>query len=275
MVYYLQTVAVALVALAGVCLGRFLSRLRKPYWAIGYALPLTLVAAITWARLDGALVFVPPFSWLMARRSEYVLLSLACATLLTTALSKLSRVEEKIVVGVFMVSAVCYLSVWPHLQFAMRRNDLLAIKTTFDSDGICRQSTNYNCGPAAAVTALKMLGIRGEEGKIAAHAYTNPKWGTELDSLCFALSELYGEQGLVCEHRSFETISELDDDDAATIVEIKFAYLLDHYVTVLDVTDDKIILADPLDGKRTLSHAEFDRKWRHVGIVLKRSTTEI
>ncbi len=51
---------------------------------------------------------------------------------------------------------------------------------------------------------------------------------------------------------------------------IKFNIMLDHYVTVLEVSDDGVTVGDPLLGLTKLSRAEFEDKWRFVGVVLKR-----
>ena len=51
----------------------------------------------------------------------------------------------------------------------------------------------------------------------------------------------------------------------------EFAFLLDHYVTVLNVDDRYVTVGDPLNGRQTLTHAEFARKWRFVGVVLNRN----
>ena len=57
-----------------------------------------------------------------------------------------------------------------------------------------------------------------------------------------------------------------------TLALVKFAFLLDHYVAVLDVDDKTVTVGDPLTGKQTLTHAEFAQKWRRVGVVLKRKS---
>jgi predicted double-glycine peptidase len=44
-------------------------------------------------------------------------------------------------------------------------------------------------------------------------------------------------------------------------------------VVVLEVTDKEVIIADPLCGRKSLSHEEFKKKWRSLGIVMKRQTT--
>jgi len=51
-----------------------------------------------------------------------------------------------------------------------------------------------------------------------------------------------------------------------------FGFMVDHWVTVLAVTDSEVIIGDPLGGLGRMSYAEFEEKWRFVGIVLRRKT---
>ena len=73
------------------------------------------------------------------------------------------------------------------------------------------------------------------------------------------------------EYRSFNTISELKQA-GLTLAVIKFGFMVDHYVTVLEVTDSEVIVGDPLDGLDRMSYEEFQQKWRFVGVVLKRGS---
>jgi predicted double-glycine peptidase len=52
---------------------------------------------------------------------------------------------------------------------------------------------------------------------------------------------------------------------------VKFGLLIDHYVTVLEVTETHVIVGDPLTSLTKLSREEFDRRWRRIGIVLSRT----
>ena len=56
-----------------------------------------------------------------------------------------------------------------------------------------------------------------------------------------------------------------------TLALMKFAFLLDHYVTVLNVDHQCVTVGDPLNGRQTLTHTEFAKQWRFVGVVLKRN----
>jgi ABC-type bacteriocin/lantibiotic exporter with double-glycine peptidase domain len=168
-----------------------------------------------------------------------------------------------------MVLIVTEFSVLPFLAPAFYLKKLAALQTHVDSEGVCRQNTDYTCGPAAAVTALRRLGFPAEEGELAVRCRTNPFSGTAPDVLCEVLRERYGPLGLRCQYRPFASIDELKQA-GLTLAVVKFGWLVDHYVTVLEVTDQAVVVGDPLAGRVTLSHQEFAARWRKVGVVLGR-----
>jgi ABC-type bacteriocin/lantibiotic exporter with double-glycine peptidase domain len=55
-----------------------------------------------------------------------------------------------------------------------------------------------------------------------------------------------------------------------TLAVIKYGFMVDHWVTVLEVTDSEVVVGDPLGGLERLSYDEFSKKWRLIGIVLQR-----
>lgn len=266
---WLETIGVVALALVGAFLGQFSARLRKPWWLLGYVLPLLLVSMVSLARRIDQLSFLPPFSWLMAGRSEFVILAFSTATLFSTPLSRLRYERQKAMVRVLAIVCVFYLSVLPFLGEALFRPYLTDLETQLDAEGICRQSYGFTCGPAAAVTALEVLGFQAEEGELAILSHTSPTAGTPADLLCAALIKRYAAEGLLCEYRRFKSISELKTA-GVTIAVTKYRFLVDHYVTVLDVTDEDVVVGDPLVGKRQLSHDEFGRIWRFSGLLLRR-----
>jgi len=163
-----------------------------------------------------------------------------------------------------------FLSVLPFLMPVLMIGYNSGLKTRVDDDGVCLQSNGINCGPAAAVTALRMLDLDGEEGELAILAYTSPVSGTPPDLLCNALTRRYAGQNLKCDYRLFKSISEMKDTKEVVIAVIKFSFLIDHYVTVMEITDDAVIVGDPLHGKSTYTREQFEEKWRHTGVVLSR-----
>ena len=265
---WFATVGVLLLVVGAVCLGRWLSRLTRRYWLIGYVLPLLLIVAVETAGRIPRVGFAPPFSWLLAGRAGFVTLGLAAVVLLTTPLSRLPRRRQKVMVCVLMMLFVAHHSVLPFLEPAVLRSRLAALKTTLDSDGMCIQSRPYTCGPAAAVTALRLVDVAAEEGQLAVLSHTSRTFGTQADLLCEAMRVCCGPTGPKCEYRYYGDLDELDDN-GVTVVCVKYSWLVDHFVTVLDVQQDAIVLADPLVGRQNVPRGQFLRTWRHYGIAIR------
>ncbi len=267
----LETAGVALVALLGAWLGRRFSRLSKPWWVIGYALPMLLLMLIGAARRKSELEFVPPFCWLMTGRIQFALSGLITTMLLSTPLSRLDKPRDRTAVQLLMLVIVSTVSLWPFLAPAFNRGFLAHLQTKIDANGICRQSTDYTCGPAAAVTHLRQLGFPAEEGAIAIQAHTSSAMGTPPDILADTLRSMYAQKGLVCQYRSYQSVAELNRD-GLTLAVIKFGFLVDHYVAVLRVQEDKIIVGDPAVGVQNYTPEEFRKIWRFTGVVLRRAS---
>ena len=108
-----------------------------------------------------------------------------------------------------------------------------------------------------------------EEGELAVLAHTTFAAGTPADSLCAAITERYGKDGVRCAYREFDSVTELRGKEPV-IALVKYGLLVDHYVTVLAVTETDVEVGDPLVGKRTLTHRKFSARWRKCGIVVER-----
>ena len=270
---WLETVGVIFIALLGILLGRAFSGLRKPYWTLGYFLPLILITMLVIIRTRGALGFVPPFSYLIAGRIRFVVLSLAVTMSLTTPLSRLPYKFEKLAIGVLMTIVVVWFSVLPFLVPALIRDELASLETRIGLDGICFQTTDFTCAPAAAVTALRKLGLPADEGEIAILSHSSPVAGTLPECLSSALENRYGSYGLKCQYRHFDSLVQLKNA-GLTLVILKDAFLSDHCVTVLEVSDCTVTFADPVAGKKVIPSEQFEKIWRFSGIVLNRDSTQ-
>jgi hypothetical protein len=270
---WLETAGVVLVALTGAGAGGFLSRLSKPYWVLGYLVPAGLIAMLALVRFDPALAFVRPFVWIASGRIRFVTLSLGVAMGLTVPLSRLPYKWEKLVVCLVMAGFVSWFSVLPFLMPALVRGRLANLRTHFDENGICRQTTDYTCGPAAAVTALERLGLPAEEGELAVLSYSSPVTGTLPACLSSALQSRYRANGLRCRYRRFVSIDQLNDS-GVTLAIVKEGLLKDHCLAVLRVTDNGVTVADPVTGVRLMSARQFEKIWRHSGIVLQRDPVQ-
>lgn len=269
---WLETIGIILVALLGVFLGKLFSRFHKAYWMVGYFLSLLLIVFLAISRCSNSLAFVPPFVW-TAGRVKFVIFSLAVTMGLTASLSRLPHKFEKVTVCILMVAVVVWFSVLPFLVPALIEGHLANLTTRIDSNGICFQTTDYTCAPAAAVTALRKLGLSAYEGEIAILSHTNPLAGTLPGCLRAALQSRYGTEGLRCQYRRFDSIAQLKEA-GLTLAVVKSAFLSDHCVAVLEVSDGIITIADPVVGKRSLPHNQFEKIWRFSGIVLKRDSAQ-
>jgi len=86
-------------------------------------------------------------------------------------------------------------------------------------------------------------------------------------------SNHYRDEGLKCQYRNFDSISQLKDS-GITLAVVRDAFLLDHCVAVLEVSDRMVIIADPVFGRQQMSHKQFEKIWRFRGIVLKRDSSQ-
>ena len=266
---WLESAAVIFLAAFGVFLGWWCSRLPRQYWIVGYLLPLVLIVLYGLANAWLGLSLQPPISWMMMGRNKFAVAGFICAMVLTTPLSRIKPARSRVAIATLMGLMVFNFSVWPFLAPAFNRQLLATMQTQFNKDDVCLQTTDYTCGPAAAVTALRKLGFHGEEGQIALWAHTSTATGTPPDILARTLQERYGQQGLVAQFKVFHNLEELAEE-RLTLAVIKYNWWMDHYVTVLEVTTDKVLTADPSLGLVSFSHEEFLKKWRAVGVTLKR-----
>jgi hypothetical protein len=279
---WVETLAVLAAALAGSYLGLWLSRLRSPWWLLGYLLALPPILAAAVARWFPELCLVPPFQWIVGGRVRFAALAVAGPMVLLALRSRVPRQRDRFWISA-LASVVVGYAILPFLTSALVRPSLLRLETRFAAGGICRQGTSYTCGPAAAVTALRRLGLAAQEGEIAVSSHSTPTVGTLVDSLVLALRERYGREGLSVEYRRPGGIADLaplvrDDPGASSerpwargaIAVIKHSFLVDHYVAVLQVTESNVVVGDPLGGLRMFSHEEFLKIWRRSAIILSR-----
>lgn len=265
---WLESLVVALIAFLAFLLGRWFSRLPKPYWLLGYFLPLGLILLYCLAIFEPQLAVTPPVSWMMIGRSRFVCFNFVATMVLSAPLARLPQKRNRVMVQVLIV-VLTLMSILPFIAPAFNRTFLAGLKTRLDSDGVCRQSSEYTCGPAAAVTALRKLGLPAEEGEIAILAHTSSITGTEPDVLAKVLQKHYGTNSLVAEYRAFKDIEELKKA-GLTVAILKFNALQDHCVAILGADTNGVVVGDPLSGLSSISNEDFESRWQFVGIVLKR-----
>ncbi len=267
---WLEMFFAILSGLAGLTLGYLSQGLPKGWWLLGYFIPLAIIL------IYGVEIHFPSLLssdhtvlWLTTGRKKFYMLGFVVATVLATPLSRLPRKRDRAVIVFFMAAAIFTGSVWPFLAPIFNRSQLAQLHTRINANGVCLQNTGYTCGPAAAVTALQRLDLPAEEGQIALLSQTSSFTGTSPDLLVEALQRKYGPDGLIVNYRFFKNLDELRQA-GLTLAVIKFSFMVDHYVTVLKVSDSAVIVGDPLNGLETIPCDEFLRQWRFCGIVLQR-----
>jgi hypothetical protein len=262
--------AAATLGVLAFLVGRFSGRLPRPYWLLGYLLPLGIILLNAAAAFYPELASAPPLSWMTIGRSRFVCFNFVTTMLLSAPLLRLPRQRTRIVLCALIAVLTC-VSIVPLLAPAFNRSYLAGLKTRLDSDGVCRQSSDYTCGPAAAVTALRKLGFPAEEGEIAILAHASSLTGTDPDVLAAELRKHYAGDGLKVQYRAFRDVEDLKRA-GLTVAVMRFNALQDHCVTVLGIETNNIVVADPLSGLTYISPAEFESKWQFAGIVLSRVT---
>ena len=262
-----QAAGVLALGAAGVGAGLWLAKRR--WWPAACFAATALVFAFGAARWEPRLELVPPFAWVMKGRMEYALLAPAAAVALVPPTMRLRLARQRVLVGVFFAIVACNYSLMPFLWPALARPRLSGLTTQLDRDDVCRQTTSYTCGPAAAVTALRALGIEAEESELSLAMYTSPALGTPADVLADTLQERYGPLGVTCEYRWFDSVDDLPRNTPVLAV-VKYSFMVDHFVTVLGVEKGRVVVGDPAAGKVVYTREQFDRRWRSKGVVLRR-----
>lgn len=259
----LETLGVALLAVLGVLLGRWFSKLDGRKWLVGYVVPFALMAVVAVGRWLPKMELVAPFSWLHADRMEFAVMAVVTTVMLTTTLVRLQP-RQRVYVSGFMAAFTVYFSLLPFAYPAITHDRLAALETNLDANGVCLQSTNFNCGPAAAVTVLRKRGIDAHEGELALDAHTNPFAGTPTDALCRSIGETYS---VPCHIEYFESVDEIADR-VPWVAVVKYSFMIDHYVAVLAVEEDSVLLGDPLSGEVRLPKNEFEKQWRKYAVLV-------
>jgi predicted double-glycine peptidase len=268
MVGWIELAGVIFAAVIGAEAGRSFSRLKNRYWCMGYLLPLALIFLLLYISLAGLNAFNPVFAWISSGRLRFVIIALSVTMGAMTLIGRLTNRIEKSVVFLIMVGVVGWGAVLPFALPLIVKNNLAKLPTITDADNICFQSTPYTCGPAAAVTALRQLGFQAHEGELAILSHTSPIIGTMPWDLYKAIEDRYAANGVDCRFRQFDSIKQMREADV-TLAVVRDAFMLDHCVAILDITDKTLTIGDPILGKIQMSYKDFQSIWRFYGITLK------
>jgi len=261
---------IAVLAVGGAAAGVYFSR--RKYWAVYFCISFLLYLTILIINRTPSFYYQLPFSWFFKGRGEYLFFSLSLPVMFGTLIPRLKASRQRLMVWGLAAVGTGYFGAIPVVQTLLVRERLNGLET-WREDGVCLQTTDFTCGPASAVTALEKLGIEAEESALALAAYTTPSWGTSSGQLAQAIETLYGRQGVRCRIMRFDSIEQLRGI-CPVIATVEYRFMVDHYVTVLDVEEDTVLVGDPLKGQERLSFEAFEEKWRRVGILVNREQIE-
>lgn len=265
----LETLGIVALSVAAFFLGKWISKLNKQYWIFGLVPPFILLLLVSLPRWISRFEQIFPFSWIMIGRIEFVLIAVSATTLLSTLSFKIDEDRQRRLIQLLIYVVAGYF-ILPFLFPALLFRYHSDLQSNMESEGIIFQSNTYNCGPAAATTALWSLGIKAKEGIIAIHAKTSPMIGTQPDLLCRAINQLYQEAGVSCKPINSENINELKDN-LPYIAVVKLGFMVDHWVTVLEIDETTVKIADPLHGVIIMTNQEFNELWRKSGLAVIKS----
>lgn len=255
--------AAAALAGFGYLIGAFVSKTR--HWRAGFVTALSLFLLLTLLGRVPALHYRLAYSWYGRGRIELFLFAFCVPLLFGVVIPRLGGCRQRLMVGLLAAIGTMYFGWLPFLEFALVRPRLTALETWRENE-VCLQTTDFTCGPAAAVSALGQLGLQADESDLAIAAYATPSLGTSVGQLAHAIESLYGSQGVCCSVVRLETV-ELLRSRCPVIVPVKYRFMADHFVVILEV-DDNVVIADPLKGLVRYNVTDFRVIWRGVGIIV-------
>lgn len=71
--------------------------------------------------------------------------------------------------------------------------------------------------------------------------------------------------------RFFDSPDQMNSEGGAkgiTLAVIRFGFLVDHYVAVLEVHPQHLVLGDPAVGRRVVARDEFLKDWKRMGVTI-------
>lgn len=270
---WIELVAAGLIALAGLLAGAAVSRLGKRTALVTCLCVVVIILTLGAGWLVPILMYNSVIFAVFAGRIKFLLLAFLVPTGLGAAMPYLPYKIERYGVAVMTAVAIYVFGVFPFLGAAMAGQKMAAIPASFDSNGVCRQSTSFTCGPAAAATALHRLGVDVSEGQMAILSRSCPYIGTSDYDLMHAVNQAVREKPIECTYGRWEKLPQLSDQEVLLVI-LQQGVWMNHCVAVLKTTDKAVVFADPAEGIITLSQKHFRQLWTGRGILLQGSAVE-
>lgn len=173
------------------------------------------------------------------------------------------------------IASRCYLLLYMSrfFRFALSCGVLLWLSLPLGANDrhLIKQSTGYDCGPAALATLLThYLDVPAEEIEIAVLSGAN-QYGTTLLGLELAVqAKGSGAQSF---RMDFGTLRrQLEAYPAPVLVRLLLPQ--PHFVLVLGIEEDMVLLADPASGNTMMPHKAFLQRWLIPEDGIKKNTDD-
>lgn len=264
----IETVCVLLMSCLCAWTGLRITRRNSKAWIASFGFAFVFVIAVMLLHRIPVLTYRPFFSYLANGKNEFFVMAACLPFIFAILVPRLPQNRQKWLVGVFAFLITFYYVFPPFIDPALLYMTMKNTDTWIE-DGVCLQTTNYTCGAASAVTALRQFGLNASESEIAFASSTSRSWGVSERALERTINNMYGSQGVKCRTKLFDDAAELKDCCPVLAI-VKFKFMVDHFVTVLEVQNDHVLIADPMSGKKELTCAEFNEQCRGIGIVVSK-----
>jgi hypothetical protein len=258
-----------LLALAAFLLAPRIARARETVWVTTCA--LALGAILIWPLMR---VFpIQPIDWLGAPTIACLeLTGLAIPAVLFFAIASrhVPRPSDR--------RAILFLTAFAAIYFIRAGWWMLAPAaagigpTNLDADGVCRQTTGYTCVAASMVTMLRARDQPADEAEMARLAFTQTGGGATDSRTLWALQAKLAGTGLRPRYLHLDAPG-LIAAPKPCLVQLDWGFFVSHMVPVLEATADRVVIGDPLSGRRELPMPEFLAKWKRLAIVLEPAAT--
>lgn len=241
---WLESVLCVIASLAMACLAWRTPRLRFFWFGIG----LVSIAVALW------------YGPVLYHRSNGLMMTLAIPMVIGPLFQfPMSRFLTCGIVSASVLT-MCFSGWMEFLAPALSRGELSRLETRISPTGVCIQTTPYTCGPAAAVTVLRRHGLQADEGDLALRGKASQFTGADGPGLVVAVEERFGSSGVSAESVCWQTVEELQQAGECLAV-IRYDQNTDHWVAVLKITADNVLLGDPIAGRRVMKRSKFAEVW--------------
>lgn len=142
-------------------------------------------------------------------------------------------------------------------------------RTNVDASGVCLQSTGYTCAAASMVTMLQSFKVEASETEMARLSFTQVDGGATDSRVLWALEKKLRGTGLVARYRRLDATA-LIDLPKPCLVQMDWGYFISHMVPVMEASSERVVIGDPLTGRREMTMAEFGSKWKGNAISIDR-----